>query len=1326
VPTRRAGAALMWRLALGILLLATAAPPALAWDTKAEGGWRAVEITPAAPELLPFAGFEGNEHSEMGHIALWDLGVEDCFGLGLAGTCHLTLTDLNSALFHPQLRNVPTEYDDPSTALEERLLPPPAHFSGMPDYSWSIYDWANKNTLCPALPPGHDRQLPGIPKTWGCHDFTGWMGFFNANHFGSQARHMYLLYHGIALNLAARAQSMRTLLQASPLPRDFDAHIDYVYEAELEALVFEAYGQHFLQDRWSSGHMWERWNGADFESAVLAETAQAGAFAGLLHGSQGITGLPDPMCSPEVVGSVATVALPVEYRIGAGAPESSVGDYRLEDMFDGGFGLEHQLNDMSIDVSLQKDRWIACSSAGWGEVIEAFGRDGSGYGAWNVELPDRAFGEVVQSAECWNNWSTNEAIATGWVDDPLVGTASGLSRAVLSPASELFNLIAGRTSLVEMTWRIRRAANAAPLATTLARGGIGKLGAVPSGDVFAFDGAGQPTSPDYAEPEDLDTLPVNDTTGRGRDKRTLYGLFNRAHADYWCEDIQFTLSDYRGVADPISQEVCQYLADRVYKGTDPTYDGGRVEVRSYGGDEVDPICAHYGVRSQTREDALPYYLHPGYVAEPDAVGQYAHRSVEAWCRRVPVIDAIDGAVPGSPCWRLDASGDDQDVVAVVETTGGEAPLAGMDFGAPGEVWARPTEAGPWTSVISVSSWSATSIVLAVPPNFFFDAGDWFLQVRPGGVGEEGWSVGRFILRVAPGPPAQPVVTEVDFLGPLVPGEPVAFDVTVFDPETADDLTSGGESINVTSPALAAGAGVPIAGPGTGVDACSAVFNGTDDVVKPINDRSGCTPPEWTVTSVATDSPAFPTSAPVAVTGPPFDSEVTVENVAPFVDPAFQHPPLLVPPGGPVQLMLEVTDDNNDGLAGCDELEPQDVQVTSVSPDGLTTIPSLDASLSFDRTGTDGSTGVSQFRAQVDVALPHADNDDTPVDGCQVPESPPYEVEWEAADDAGLGLTAPPQPILVRVANVAPVVLDVDNQPAALHPNHPTPVTFDVEVADDNFADDVTDVILDLTACGGPPDFGLDVVGDPRNGEWRGTITLTASQTCNVAVRAVDDNCAEGPLAHLLTVQNLPPTWTGFIAGPEGDWVECQPIDHVVGFSDANGDELEVIAIVEGPGGRSEHPMQLLPSGHYGGSFPAPCAGEYTVTYRATEKNLPPGATPHTVLSESWQLTVREGDPEDCPACHPEGRVVILTYPTGNLPAETPVCLSEIAQGGCSFGAHPPNCDVEHLHSFEGGIFIEGVPGGPYEDPQILVGDACGFGEITTSPECGPDVVPACF
>ena len=147
-----------------------------AWDTRviSEEIWRSTYFRERSASIP--------EHTDLANLALQELGVAEI--LGRHGSAGVTVVDLNATYFREEaLRRTPREGDDRDTAVEERLLPQPARFAGLPDYSYGPADWLYKNRTCPIGGPARNNEL--------CHEFAGWLGGLNSVHFGSQATAMY-------------------------------------------------------------------------------------------------------------------------------------------------------------------------------------------------------------------------------------------------------------------------------------------------------------------------------------------------------------------------------------------------------------------------------------------------------------------------------------------------------------------------------------------------------------------------------------------------------------------------------------------------------------------------------------------------------------------------------------------------------------------------------------------------------------------------------------------------------------------------------------------------------------------------------------------------------------------------------------------------------------------------------------------------------------------------------------------------------------------------------------------------------------------------------
>jgi von Willebrand factor type A domain len=754
-------------------MIATWAPvPASAWDTRVITCEE--DDKSCAPWLSIYRGGASGsiaEHTRISDLALQQLGLRDLFGK--QGSAKLEITDLNvSWLRRDHFEGALAFGDDPNgeTLLEERRIPAPANFTGVPDYSYSVLDWLNKNSYCP--------PFASESYTDGCHKFVGWLGGFNSPHFGSQATAMYKRYHALALDMAGRAQRLRARLGRGP---EKDVHEDIVKEMEIEALAFEGFAQHFLQDRWAMGHMWERWGAGDAAQMGIAASKirmghllGIGAAAGLLHGSEAVindqrgivetidrvTGVrrfldaADPMSSPVIRDGVV---VPMEWRhAGEGASGDNnpgVGDERFNDLyleqltgsgqFGSGYGgIVQRSEDLKFSAARQFNEMMTCSKAGWAEVVRAFGQHPEGgYGAHRAPLSGSAPSFAINDqASCWDMWATNEAMYTGLMDD---GNLPIKYLALLGGSSAL-GMVVGRTGLVTMAGKMWIKKFGDPKGTGLATGEIGELADISTADKYSL--------PKYALPARVEDLVEEEPVGI--DRQTLYGAFNRAHSDYWCDNLEDKLAPLRGSDKEHEQQVCRYLADFAYQGTGETYRGQQARERLFEGRPVRSICAVQGMEETEERDSLPFTLKPGYVpretAEP-VENAYTTPEVENWCDMVPVLD-------------LDPTEEvaNEDVIVTIEPGQTDVYLRGSNLVGPRWV-EQPTEEihGSLTiynedelalvDIISFHKWTDTAIHFDLPDSFGVDwrTGDFRVEVKRRD-GKD--SVGRFFLRISTEPP----------------------------------------------------------------------------------------------------------------------------------------------------------------------------------------------------------------------------------------------------------------------------------------------------------------------------------------------------------------------------------------------------------------------------------------------------------------------------------------------------------------------------------------------------------------------------------------------
>tara|TARA_R110002073_G_scaffold18767_33_gene69310 strand:- start:13894 stop:17391 length:3498 start_codon:yes stop_codon:yes gene_type:complete len=764
----------MTRFALRSLAVVAVWLAVAAWDT------RVIEVFPWQSIYQEADGLSLPEHTSVTDETFDYLdasgGLRGLFGRG--GSATIDVVDLNASHFRPTLRGVEVFGDDAATESEERTIPPPGMFSGLPDYSYGVYDWLNKNTTCPAFADGN--------YAWRCHEFMGWLGALNSVHFGTQARDMYAHQHRNALALAERARLMREAMTEA----EREVYDEELREAELLALAYEGYAQHFLQDRWAIGHMWERWAAPDpqQQDESLPAYLAIGALAGIIHGSEALVSQysflevllmrADPMSSP--LPGPGRAALPMHYRHvranGEGPPVPAVGDERFQDALVGQFSLNRYqagASNQSMNVQTQMDSMFECAGAGWAETIRALGQGEDGYGVYGAQISDSAPDfSVLETDDCWNMWATNESMMIGLLG-PDAGRSVALIAAVdfvipdLGPdvsASSEGVVVGSRTEFVAYATRLWMYGRDNPNGTEIARGemtsyaqSLGSLFGVEDSlnpnTLWGFREGGDYVLPDYAEPVGLITegggrqavLPESDS--RGRDIQTLYGAFNGAQSDYWCENRDL-LADLRSTPSPINRELCEHLANRMYEGSHPAYEGVQSTRRELEGAPVRSICRIRntdGVESNEYDDAdNPFWLAPGYFpanADRQTI-EPSHTNFDAvanWCARVPVLTLI-----GSSDMQND------NIVAQLSEDDSELVLVGRDLGDSGGTITLESLGGTEIALTDITAWTDNEIRVDVSSVGWEDGEDYVVSLTPDPTGdpwERGAAPGLFVIRI---------------------------------------------------------------------------------------------------------------------------------------------------------------------------------------------------------------------------------------------------------------------------------------------------------------------------------------------------------------------------------------------------------------------------------------------------------------------------------------------------------------------------------------------------------------------------------------------------
>ena len=125
--------------------------------------------------------------------------------------------------------------------------------ANLPDFSYTLWDWASGNEHCPPDPANFDAV--------DCHNYETHIGWLNSNHMLPQARKFLRTPAPAgARQGAAAASSVFDAIPALQLQR-FAPYVRAVREDG--ARRSRRVAQHYLQDAWARGHMWERWGGPE-------------------------------------------------------------------------------------------------------------------------------------------------------------------------------------------------------------------------------------------------------------------------------------------------------------------------------------------------------------------------------------------------------------------------------------------------------------------------------------------------------------------------------------------------------------------------------------------------------------------------------------------------------------------------------------------------------------------------------------------------------------------------------------------------------------------------------------------------------------------------------------------------------------------------------------------------------------------------------------------------------------------------------------------------------------------------------------------------------
>jgi len=421
----------------------------------------------------------------------------------------------------------------------------PIQFAELPDFSFSMEDFIGQNKTCPPIIAWDAKS---------CHQFIGLMGAFNSNHFPPQTKTMYTRYHKIALEVAKLGKELKDKLTGG-----FE---EFPKECKMEALLYESIGQHFVQDTWSVGHMWERWGGPEAEDFDISGgktllnqirlkfALYIGAISGAIHGWKAVTQkylpvLPqkiqdDPMSGPHKL---------VKWKYIGDAPEFE-GHPGIGDLF-----LDQFWNDN--EYSLQKNTFVKCAEDGYKEVLSALGEGSAG----DSPLVDK----------CWNSRATNRAMQVGLRMRPGI-ISRIIMRAIFRNEDAENNFVIdklSRVSLSKLSAVILHGATKHPNLTYLAQGYAEKDPAQGPLNLYRIGPNGVYNKlPSYTDPTQF-PHPSGVLIG---EKQVKY--FNQCHTKYYCEN-QAELTSYKNscrsdnIGNSIDCEICEDLARRFVSDETP-------------------------------------------------------------------------------------------------------------------------------------------------------------------------------------------------------------------------------------------------------------------------------------------------------------------------------------------------------------------------------------------------------------------------------------------------------------------------------------------------------------------------------------------------------------------------------------------------------------------------------------------------------------------------------------------------------------------------------------------------------------------------------------
>ncbi|HYH99736.1 hypothetical protein [Hyalangium sp.] len=307
----------------------------------------------------------------------------------------------------PDISSLPSLQPAAAGSMRERQLRRVylAEFSELPDVSHSVSDYVLGNERC-AVPNLRSDTPERIDS---CHQFEGHMGTLNASHWPPLSKAYYRHYHELALAVARRCAQVKDGLKQVTSHTLSSVSDSIIQECEREALALEAFASHFLQDAWSTGHMWNRWgflvppeSDQDYMAGFYAT-----AMTGIIHGTRSVTDKHDQACMPGPFDRSSGEPI-IRYRHGSDPTlHAGGGDLYLESCT--ALYPEWSVKIMEQLGHDQRAGMLACAALGFREVYLAGPKLGgdvlppvtTGYG-FPGGMPAAATDDV-----CWNMRLTN-------------------------------------------------------------------------------------------------------------------------------------------------------------------------------------------------------------------------------------------------------------------------------------------------------------------------------------------------------------------------------------------------------------------------------------------------------------------------------------------------------------------------------------------------------------------------------------------------------------------------------------------------------------------------------------------------------------------------------------------------------------------------------------------------------------------------------------------------------------------------------------------------------------------------------------------------------